>query len=280
VLGAQDLNPSGFWEPIEAVEMNLEFVNKKEIINNFGLWNEDIETLRNDEQEYIERICSFLGRFPTGATLLVKEFRINELLPFWLEAARRERLEPKVVIAVRHPQEVFESTNAAILRTQESAGRRTQKLAIEAFNAMWLKTNLSAERASRHLPRAFVNYSSLMQDWRCEITRIKAALDLELRPQSAAIDAFLNSSLYRKRAGGPIAETFGYSWMTRVYAGLYSAGCDASLDIASFDEIYHAYCLIGRALHLSSSSFTKETYLQLLRDHLERVPVWEAGRDF
>ncbi len=47
--------------------------------------------------------------------------------------------------------------------------------------AVWLKAYLQAERHARALPRVFVDYANLLDDWRREIARISKTLTMTTR---------------------------------------------------------------------------------------------------
>jgi len=92
---------------------------------------------------------------------VIKDPRITVLSGVWFEATRLAGFDIAAVIAVRHPQEVIASLAA---RSGASP---------ELSSALWLKYNLLAERHTRALPRLFVEYPNLLDNWRRE-TRNKA----------------------------------------------------------------------------------------------------------
>ena len=100
--------------------------------------------------------------------MLIKDPRITALSGMWFEAARLAGFDIVAVIAVRNPQEVIASVTAA------------GPISPELSSALWLKYNLLAERHTRALPRVFVEYPNLLDDWRREIKRISAALAIDL----------------------------------------------------------------------------------------------------
>ncbi len=62
---------------------------------------------------------------------------------------------------------------------------------------MWLKYNLLAERNTRALPRVFVDYANLLEDWRREVKRISAALAIDLSTRNeSAIEQFLKQLIF------------------------------------------------------------------------------------
>jgi len=121
-------------------------------------------------QSFISEIQQFLESSWVDKPLVVKDPRIASLAKFWIEAAKRSEFEIKVIIPNRHPYEV-----AASLATRDGASA-------DLSDVLWLKANFLAERASRALPRIFVNYADLLSDWRTQVKRIEAALDSILAP--------------------------------------------------------------------------------------------------
>ena len=241
---ANEANPRGFWEPVDALKLNDEFLFRH------GATYFD-PTLRlqgelafppDETERYIARIGAFLRHCPQGAPLVVKDPRITALFDFWVEAARRAGFSVKVIVAIRNPSEVAASMGAWI------------EAPAELWHALWLKYNLLAEFHSRDWPRVFVEYSSLLGDWRSQVARVTRALALDetaIAEGAAAIDAFLTRDLYKKRCEGPIVESFGYPWLSETYRILAEAANDQPLDVAKLDETLRAYRTCERAFRSS-----------------------------
>ena len=92
------------------------------------------------------------------------------------------------------------------------------------------------------MPRVFVEYANLLEDWRREVKRISAALaiDLDARDEGA-IDEFLTPNLRHHRHRGPVAEPFGADWMSAVYEALHAAARDEPWDASELDRVFEAY---------------------------------------
>ena len=98
----------------------------------------------------------------------------------WFEAARLAGFDIAAVIAVRHPQEAIASLAAK------------RGVSPELSSALWLKYTLLAERHTRGVPRVFVEYANLLEDWRRETKRISAAVSIYLETQDeGAVGEFL-----------------------------------------------------------------------------------------
>ena len=107
---------------------------------------------------------------------------------------------------------------------------------------MWLKYSLLAERDTRGLPRVFVEYANLMDDWRREVERISAALavDLDSRDEGA-IEEFLAPNLRHHRHCGPVTGLFGADWISAAYEALSAAARDEPLDQSALDRVFEEY---------------------------------------
>ena len=92
------------------------------------------------------------------------------------------------------------------------------------------------------MPRVFVDYANLLEDWRREVKRVSAALeiDLSIRDESA-IEGFLTPELRHHRQGGPVPEPFGTDWMSVVYEALRAAARDEPWNESALDRVFEAY---------------------------------------
>ena len=162
--------------------------------------------------------------------MVIKEPRITTLSGIWFEAARLAGLDIAAVIAVRHPQEVIASLAAR------------DRASPELTSALWLKYSLLAERHTRALPRVFVEYTNLLDNWRREMTRISTALAIDLNTRDeGAIEEFLTPDLRRQRHCGPVTEFFGTDWISTVYEALRAAARDEPSDGSALNRVYEAY---------------------------------------
>ena len=156
LLGATADNPRGYWEPRAAIHLN------EAILRRHGSSAYDL-TLRMQEEgafdaeknaACIDKIGSTL---PAAPFVVIKQVRLNALSGIWFEAARLAGFDVMTVIAVRHPQEVIGSLKNALPSHYVSSP--------ELSSSWWLKYTLLAERHTR-LPRVFVEYGNLLEDWR------------------------------------------------------------------------------------------------------------------
>jgi hypothetical protein len=257
LVGATDGNPLGHWEPENALALNQDFLSQ-----HGATWFDPTLRLQGEivytaaqRSAYIAQINAFLAPLATAPVILIKEPRITALSQFWFEAARQLGLSVAIAMPVRHPEEVVASLAA---RDQTSP---------ELSCALWLKYNLLGERESRAHPRVFVEYSALLRDWRAEVSRIAAALSVDLSVrQEAAVDRFLRRDLHRQRHGGGISEPFGHAWLSRVYEALSAAARDEPLDTAALDEVFASYRAGERAFRVALDDFRARMAVDVARD--------------
>jgi hypothetical protein len=232
MVGATAGNPRGHWEPSAVLRLN------EAILYRHGsAWYDPSLRLQEEgafdakaKAACVAEIGAFLSTLPAAPLVVIKDLQITVLSGVWFEAARLAGLDIAVVIAVRHPQEVMASL-AALKRASP-----------ELSSALWLKFNLLAERDTRGLPRVFVEYANLLDDWRREINRISAALtiDLNIRDEGA-IEEFLKPDLRRQRNCGSVTEPFGADWISTVYEALCAAARDEPWDGSALDRVFEAY---------------------------------------
>jgi hypothetical protein len=246
LLGPNEGNPLGHWEPQTAIDLNDAI-----LAQHGATWYDptlrlqgEIPITEEHRATHLQRIGAFLRTLPTAPLLVIKEPRITALSGLWFEAASQAGFFTAVAIPVRHPNEV-----AASLAARD---RMSPQLA----TALWLKYNLLAERQSRTVPRAFVEYPSLLRDWRAELARIATALsiDLSIRDETV-IDDFLRQDLRRQQQEGGIAERFAAQWVSQVYAALSAAARDEPLDTGFMDEVFESYRACERGFRIALEDF-------------------------
>jgi hypothetical protein len=232
MLGADSGNPRGYWEPRTATFLNEAILRR----HGSAIYDPSLRVQEDgvfdaaENTALIAEIGAFLTTLPAAPLVLIKVPTITALSGVWFEAARLAGLDIVAVIAVRHPQEVIASLASRYPASQELSG------------ALWLKYNLLAERHTRALPRVFVEYANVLDDWRREITRISAALGIDLNSRDeGAIEEFLTMDLRRHRHCGPVTDLFGTDWISSVYEALRAAARDELWDGSALDSVYEAY---------------------------------------
>lgn len=268
MLGADANNPLGYWEPRAAISLN------ETILRRLGTnWYDPSLRFLDDgaidpgeSTACIAKIAAYLSTLPAAPLVVIKEPRITTLSDLWFEAARQAGFDVASVIAVRHPQEVISSI--------VKSWRVSQALA----SALWLKCNVLAERNTRGVPRVFVDYTNLLDDWRREVKRISTKLSVELHTQDlGAVEEFLNPSLHRQRHRGAVTDLFGAGWISAVYEVLREAAHDDPVDMSTLDGVFESYRASERDFRMAFEDvhgLSKSALFRLFRPAIAR-PVME-----
>jgi hypothetical protein len=256
LVGSDKHNPLGYWEPRAAI-----YLNETILRHHDSNWYDP--TLRLDEKDAfdadekaacIDRISDYLTTLPAAPFVVIKDLRITALSELWFESARQTGYDVVAVIALRHPHEVIPSCAKYV------------KISPELASALWLKYNLQAERSTRAVPRVVVEYSNLLGNWRKEISRVSAALEIDLSKQDvAALDEFLTPDLQRNRDCGPVVDRFGTDWISAVYGVLQAAARDEPWDTSELDRVYEAYRASERDLRTALDDFRTQTNSMIRR---------------
>ena len=230
MLGANKGNQRGYWEPRESIYLNLRILRER----GSGWWDlaipngDEIDTAKHDAST--ADVKAYLATLPAAPLVVIKDVQIVPSAELWFDAAVQSGFRVATVIAVRNPDEVTASMEDHIKANPAFA------------SALWLKSNLLSERNSRSVPRVFVEYRNLMDDWRGEVERISAALSIGLSTANGgAIDEFLTSALRHKKHSGPVADRFGANWISKTYEILSAAAQDEPVDTVALDRILDAY---------------------------------------
>ncbi len=184
-----DNNPTGYWE-----SRDLLTLNDRLLASGGSRWDDWGPSPRAyqviDQKDVIQtQFLDVLQReFAASKWFVVKDPRICRLVPFWLEVLRRFHTRAVAVLPFRHPFEVAHSLH------------ERNSIPFTEGCLLWLRHVLEAERTTRHIPRAFLNYECLLADWTQEVDVLTTALGmLCLRPPevaaAAAITEFLKARL-------------------------------------------------------------------------------------
>jgi hypothetical protein len=208
---------------------------------------------------WIARIRKYLTTLPSAPLVVIKEPKTSLISGLWFEAARQAGFDVVSVIAVRHPQEVVGSLE------QRARRQNYVRSSTELGTAWWLKYTLLGERDTRDVPRVFVEYSNLLEDWRSEIKRIASALVIDLdRCDEAAIEDFLTTDLRHHQHHGPVLEPFGTDWVNAVYSALSAAARDNTWDESELDRVFDAYDASERGFRIAFEDYQRYRRLNRL----------------
>lgn len=268
MLGADANNPLGYWEPRAAISLN-ETILRRLGTNWYdpSLRSLDDDSANAENKACVAKVAEYLYTLPAAPLVVIKEPRITTLSGLWFDAARMTGFDVAAVLAVRHPQEVISSIV------------KSWHVSPALASALWLKCNILAERNTRGVPRVFVDYANLLDDWRREMKRISAELPVELHPQDEdAIEEFLTPGLHRQRHCGPVTDLFGADWISTVHEALREAAQDEPIDMSTLDRVFDSYRSSERDFRKAYQDFhglSNSVLFRLFRPVIAR-PVMEV----
>lgn len=186
---------------------------------------------------------------------VVKDPRICRLLPLWVRALKEERVEIKILISLRQPEDVANS-----LRKRDEMGLMWGRL-------LWLRHVLDAERESRGLPRSFLNYEDLLENWHKEIDRITRELGIswpidektmQLNMENL-IDSALRNHNLESLEDAPCSEQVA-RWIDRCYSNMQNfrhrvAEKDA---MASLDTLNHEFSSATNGIEIAAREISSQ----------------------
>ncbi len=266
MLGADDGNPRGYWEPRAALHLNEKFLfRRRSSYFDPTLRLQSDGALSDEEiQGFISEIQAYLLTLPPAPVVVIKVLHISVLANMWFEAARRAGFDVASVIAVRDPQEVVASLSTFM------------KASPHLSTGLWLKYNLLAERETRGLPRVFIDYANFLDDWRREMKRISDVLPIELEPDEEAVAKFLDQGLRRQRECGPVTEYFGTDWLSASYAELRSAARDEPWDQSVLDRVFDGYRMTEHGFRTALKDFDVHFNMRYRFSRAFMRPIFEA----
>lgn len=184
--------------------------------------------LRSRKDRIWEAVCVAFGDAPLIA---IKDPRQCRFVPTMVEALAEHGVASRAVLMLRDPEAVARSVGKRDGTTPDFA------------RLLWLRHMIDAERATRGLRRAVVDYDAMLADWREAADRL-LPLTGGAMPESAtagAIDAFLDPALrhHGGQGGGSIAEGPLAPVITAVREGM--AGLAVRDDEAARAVLDHAY---------------------------------------
>ncbi len=189
-------NPRGFWESDAVVRIHdrllkaLDPSHDGSLFDPMPLWS---DWLMTDAVRQAKRQLSDVIEkdFAHSRLFLVKDPRISRLLPLWVELLAHLGIAPIIVIPFRNPLEM-----AASLALRDHVSLPKALL-------LYLHAYLEIELASRVLPRVFVRYDHLLEDWRPFARRLSQLSGAQVSSPSEQvaleIDDFLTTDLYHHR---------------------------------------------------------------------------------
>ena len=202
LLPADEHNPKGSFEPSRIVALNSARLHASR-----SAWDDAFIACRplipSSQAEWLThaKLC-FRQEYGDGNSVVLKDPRMSVVLPEWRPVFDELEMRPLCVVALRHPLAV-----AASLAKRD--GFTPQKSML-----LWCAYMLAAIANSDGLPRLFVDYDKLLEDWQSQAARIRLTLDVPSNAlaETAAneIQAFLTPDLRHSSSDGDLAA---YGWI-------------------------------------------------------------------
>ena len=211
-----DFNAAGYWESQEVADLNDQILAKAG-----SCWDDvlpiDPDKLGSDATHQFKRRAEEIltQDFNKCSWFVLKDPRIGRLLRLWIPVVEAHGAQPRVVIPIRHPLEV-----AASLHRREgfSEGKSVY---------LWLRHTVDAIRDSRRVPRAFIFFDELMQDWRTAVKRLGSDMNVrwpeKLDSVAPMVEQFLDQQLRHHTNSGTHFQSGGL--VNRLADDLYIALC-------------------------------------------------------
>mmetsp|Transcript_41317 Transcript_41317/g.74484 ORF Transcript_41317/g.74484 Transcript_41317/m.74484 type:complete len:642 (+) Transcript_41317:39-1964(+) len=195
LIGASFDNEKGFYERIDVVLQNDEFMGAQNAGWSFNVGDYDSEkALQHKQQGKItfkegKKALKFLNNHMKSLPYLQKDPRMCITLPTWLKLLDDK---PAIVFTYRHPLEVAMSLK-----------HREQNFAIEHGLRLWIMYNMRALQNSEGLCRVFSTNEAVFKDPMTEVQRIKNELTMKCRViappthelSSEVVDEFVDPKL-------------------------------------------------------------------------------------
>mgnify|MGYP006156777477 CR=1 FL=1 len=276
LMTATPRNALGFFESEPIYQLH------EELLTDLGSSWKDLSPLSENwmqtgsARQYIRKMAELVTQeFGEAPLFVLKDPRICRIVPFWVEVLASIEVEPVFVLPIRNPLEAAASLEKAELVDQQKG------------LLIWLANMLQAEHDSRGYPRSFVEYGSLLKDWRSVVSKIGSDLGTSFprlgRRAEAEADAFLVDELrhhvvseeelsVREDVLHWIKTTFG--WMSRAAAG-------KKIPTREIDRLYLAFTEAEKAFGpiLAHAELALESSGEAARNLQDEVLEISAQRD-
>lgn len=231
LLEPVEINPKGFWEDRNFVELN------DRILMELGCsW--DIPPLLEPQAEMISKLSPFFlravaliqGRFQNGDVVGLKDPRFTILLPFWRKVFDAAGISVSFIVAIRNPLSVAKSI--------------VKGFSLPRLHGLylWQVYNIRCLIDLEHAPSAIVDYDAFMDDPGRGIKRLAAFLNLPIDPVALGgyVSGYLDTSLRHTRYTDEqlsLDSDCGVG-ITDIYKGLRAMAADlASPDQKSWERM-------------------------------------------
>jgi glycosyltransferase involved in cell wall biosynthesis len=193
LMGPHPCNQKGLFEALGLAQAHDEFLAAAG--SRWHDWRKfDLQWAHSQAAaQYSAKIRTVLTEeFGDEPVIVLKDPRICRFVPYTLSLLADLNVSPVAVLPVRNPLEVALSL------------QRRDNFAVPKSMMLWLRHVLDAEYFSRSLPRYFLPYEGLLQNWRHHVDRIAERTGVAWPDRSdrsgVEIDEFLTTELYHERA--------------------------------------------------------------------------------
>lgn len=242
-------NERGFFESLPIMHLN------DEILASAGTVWDDWRAFNRGwsksgvAAEFEERaVATLFAEFGSAPLVLIKDPRCCRMMPFWSKVFDQAGYDVRILMPVRSPLEVARSL---WLRNG---------FPISKGLLLWLRHVLDAEAASRQHPRAILDWSEFLADWRLAMTRVEERLQLSWPCESdqslAEIDRFLSPGLRHNAVDFDdlVVHKDVNAWVLSAYKAMIALSIDSASSNArhALDEVRSEFDkasnIFGRAL--------------------------------
>ncbi|MDC7685174.1 hypothetical protein PQU92_17965 [Asticcacaulis sp. BYS171W] len=167
LMEANDDNKKGFFESVPIMHLN------DRILQSYGskwdCWKElEVDERNPAGKAAVKRIQKVIeSEFSGQSLLLIKDPRVCRIVPLWTAALDEMGYGVKFILPIRNPLEVAASLN------------KRNGISATKGQLLWLRHVLDAERYTRSLPRKFLLWDDVCQNWRREILSVGNELSIK-----------------------------------------------------------------------------------------------------
>ena len=183
------VNNNGFFEDQRVVDLNDKLLSA---MGRDWNWPGPLPDTWQDQPAVLalrSEICAYISTQAHREQWLVKDPRLCQLLPLWLDAFAECGIAPRILMSYRKVTEVSHSLQAR------------DNLPTVLAEQLWMSHVLSSEQASRGHPRLLIRYSTLIEDSAATLAHITDWLGLKpTAEQITASESFVSDSQRHQRA--------------------------------------------------------------------------------
>lgn len=232
-MGAGVSNPTGHWEPSRLTAYHDRFLAE------FGsVWHDwrplkITQMLMSRRHQVKTDILNLVQQeYGNAKFFVIKDPRISRFAPLFIDALTDGGIEVVPIIVFRNPLEV----SASLMQRQADW---PETYGITNATLLWLTHCLAAEKATRSMKRAFISYTSLMENWEDAVASISnnAGIAFPVSPSEARpiVEHFLTPSLrhHENQPNDVALHPQMGEWVTETFEALSILEASAVSDFAT-----------------------------------------------